>query len=267
MHQWSTTPLNNQTADSRANWQEGQPASSLNNSARGLMSTVAFWRDDNLGTLLATAGASNTYTLTTGQGLIDPATVSGTPAITHPFTLRITFSAAPTGMATNPLKLAIDGAAAATVVRADGNALVDGDIVTTRSYPIVGYGFTSGALTTIRLAMLTPSEIKAAVGNVVSLSSQSLSGSTGYRVWSDGAVEQWGFTSTSGDQAIPFPVQFPNACRSVVVTPVSGASTSAFTATVDAVTAANFVVRPREIPASGGVLTSTAPVYWYARGF
>ncbi|TXN43582.1 hypothetical protein [Methylobacterium sp. WL7] len=266
-HQWSTTPLDNQTADARAQFQEGQPASSLNDGCRGMMASSALWRDDNIGVALtAAAGPKNAYTLTTGQGLIDPTTVGGTPAITHPFSLRINFSAAPTGLTANPLTLAIDGAAAAAVTRADGTPLVEGDIKASRSYLIVGYAFTSGALTQIRVLSMLPSEVSASLGNVVRLTAQSLSGSTGYRVWSDGAVEQWGFASTSGDTTVGFPIQFPNACRSVVVTPVSGATASAFVAMIDAIAPTSFVVRPRQID-PGSVIQAYSPVYWYARGF
>lgn len=169
MHQWSTTPINNQSADARAYLVEGStPVSGINNAIRGAMATAALWRDDNLGvSLVAAGGAGNAYTVSTGQGLIDPTTQVGgaTPAITHPFSLRITFSAAPTGMATNPLKIAIDGAAAATVTKADGSALVDGDVKVGKSYEIVGTTFSAGALTQIRLLGTVPSDYASAASS------------------------------------------------------------------------------------------------------
>jgi microcystin-dependent protein len=162
MHQWSTTPLNNQTADSRAQWQEGQPASSLNNSARGLMATVAFWRDDNLGILLATLGANNAYSVTTGQGLIDPASTAGggTAKISHPFSLRVVLPAMNTAVATTAPTIAIDGAAAVPLKRRDGSALQDGDL-TGVPVEILGDTVTSGAITRVRILDVLPSEIKA----------------------------------------------------------------------------------------------------------
>lgn len=158
MHQWSTTPLNNQTADSRANWQEGQPASSLNNSARGLMSTAAFWRDDNLGTLVATLGAGNVYTVTTGQGLIDPASTAGggTAKISHAFTLRVVLPALNTAVATSAPTIVIDGAAAVPLRRRDGSALVDGDL-TGLPYEILGDTITAGAYGRARILGTLPS--------------------------------------------------------------------------------------------------------------
>jgi hypothetical protein len=214
MHQWSTTPLNNQTADSRAQWQEGQPASSLNNSARGLMATAAFWRDDNLGvSLTAVAGSSNVYSLTTGQGLIDPATVSSTPAITHAFSLRVTFATTPTGIATNPLKLAIDGAAAATVTRADGSALVDGDITAGKSYPIVGYAFSGGALSQIRVISILPSEVNALADARVNAALPAIIASIGSPVQKTGdtMTGRLNFAPTATNSLYSYTAQFSNA--------------------------------------------------------
>ena len=41
--QWSTTPANNATAATAINWAEGQPPSSVNDSARQMMADVAAW--------------------------------------------------------------------------------------------------------------------------------------------------------------------------------------------------------------------------------
>lgn len=41
--QWSTTAANNATADPSINWQEGQPPSSVNDSARAMMAAIAAW--------------------------------------------------------------------------------------------------------------------------------------------------------------------------------------------------------------------------------
>jgi hypothetical protein len=41
--QWSTTAANNATADPSINWQEGQPPSSVNDSARAMMAAIATW--------------------------------------------------------------------------------------------------------------------------------------------------------------------------------------------------------------------------------
>lgn len=159
MHQWSTTPLANQTADIRANWQENQPASSLNNSARGMMATAAFWRDDNLGTLVATLGANNVYTVATGQGLIDPASIAGggTAKISHPFSLRVVLPAMNTAVATTAPTIVIDGAAAVPLLRRDGSALADKDL-SGIPYEILGDQVTAGSVSRVRILDPLPSD-------------------------------------------------------------------------------------------------------------
>lgn len=141
MHQWSTTPINNQTADARAQFPEGQPIPSLNNGVRGAMATAALWRDDNLGaSLLATLGQNNVYTVSTGQGLIDPKSQGTglTANITHPYSLSLAFDTSLSGSLANPPTLVVDGAPAVPLLRSDGSALKDGDILTTRPYVLLG---------------------------------------------------------------------------------------------------------------------------------
>jgi microcystin-dependent protein len=63
---WSQTAASNATSDSNVNWAEGQAPSSVNDSARAMMSSVAKWRDDTNGSI-ATAGTSTAYTVTSNQ--------------------------------------------------------------------------------------------------------------------------------------------------------------------------------------------------------
>jgi hypothetical protein len=87
---WSQTAATNSGSDSNVNWAEGQAPSSVNNSARAVMASVAKWRDDLNGTL-TTGGSSTAYTLTTNQtfaSLVDGLEVS--------FKLNVTSGAAPT---------------------------------------------------------------------------------------------------------------------------------------------------------------------------
>jgi microcystin-dependent protein len=64
---WSKTSANNDVADTAINFQEGQAPSSLNDSCRAVMSSVAKWRDDIAGTVLVTGGVGTAYTLATNQ--------------------------------------------------------------------------------------------------------------------------------------------------------------------------------------------------------
>lgn len=63
---WSQTAASNNTADSNVNWAEGQAPSSVNDSARAMMASVAKWRDDLNGTN-ATTGGTTAYVLTSDQ--------------------------------------------------------------------------------------------------------------------------------------------------------------------------------------------------------
>lgn len=65
---WSTTAASNNTSDANnsVGWSEGQAPSTVNDSARAMMSSVALWRDDITG-VLVTAGSGTAFTLTTNQ--------------------------------------------------------------------------------------------------------------------------------------------------------------------------------------------------------
>lgn len=63
---WSQTAANNDDADSAVNYAEGQAPSTLNDAGRGLMSSVAKYRDDTAGSL-ETGGTTTAYTLTSNQ--------------------------------------------------------------------------------------------------------------------------------------------------------------------------------------------------------
>lgn len=73
---WSQTAATNANADPSVNFAEGQAPSSVNDSARALMASVAKWRDDNAGKLL-TGGSATAYTLTTNTGFFSKATMDG----------------------------------------------------------------------------------------------------------------------------------------------------------------------------------------------
>jgi microcystin-dependent protein len=71
--QWSKTSATNGTADPNIDWSEGMSPSSINDSARAMMSQLAGWRDDISG-LLTTSGSSTAYTVTTNSGYCPSAT-------------------------------------------------------------------------------------------------------------------------------------------------------------------------------------------------
>ncbi len=110
---WSQSPASNATSDSNINWAEGQAPSSVNDSARAMMASVAKWNNDNNGTLV-TSGSSTALTLVTNQ--VEASLVSG-------YTVRFQFGTAAGAAAT----LAVDGLAAKPLQAYNGIALIGGE--------------------------------------------------------------------------------------------------------------------------------------------
>lgn len=63
---WSRTAASNATADAQVNWAEGQAPSTVNDSARAMMASLAGYRDDIAGAIV-TGGTSTAYTVTSYQ--------------------------------------------------------------------------------------------------------------------------------------------------------------------------------------------------------
>jgi microcystin-dependent protein len=87
LFKWSRTASSNATADGSINWAEGQPPSSVNDSARATMAAVAKYRDDISGAIV-TSGASTAYTVTSYQSFgaltqMDGAMIAFTPHATN----------------------------------------------------------------------------------------------------------------------------------------------------------------------------------------
>lgn len=108
---WSTTAASNSNADSNVNYAEGQAPSSLNDSGRALMASVAMYRDDMAGSLL-TGGTSTAFTVTTNQGF-------GSLPLLNARTLVIRFNATNGASPT----LSVDGLTA-KAIRVDASTAV-----------------------------------------------------------------------------------------------------------------------------------------------
>lgn len=85
MWQWSKTSATNATADPTINWREGQPPSSVNDSARAMMAAVASYRDDISGSLV-TGGTSTAYTLSSNSAYGSLANLDGAKICFSPHT-------------------------------------------------------------------------------------------------------------------------------------------------------------------------------------
>jgi hypothetical protein len=119
---WSKVAASNATADSNVNFAEGQAPSSLNDSARALMASVAMYRDDVSGAL-TTSGSSTAYTLSTNQVFPSLAAMSGKLVA---FVPHATNGASPT--------LNVDGLGAKTILTASGTAVATGALLANAVY-------------------------------------------------------------------------------------------------------------------------------------
>jgi len=101
---WSRTAASNSTADAQINWAEGQAPSSVNDSARAMMASLAGYRDDIAGAI-TTGGTSTAYTVTSYQVFDTLAHMSGqviafTPHTTNGATVTLNVD----GLGAKPLR-------------------------------------------------------------------------------------------------------------------------------------------------------------------
>lgn len=121
---WSTTAATNSSADSAVNWAEGQAPSSVNDSARAMMASVAKWRDDMSGAI-TTAGTSTAYTATTNQTFASLSALDNRILTIVPHT---TSGASPT--------LAVDSLTAKAINISTGVAVPSGFLVSGTPYVV-----------------------------------------------------------------------------------------------------------------------------------
>lgn len=103
---WSRTAASNGNSDSGVNMAEGQAPSTLNDGGRGVMASVAMFRDDISGAI-ATGGTSTAYTVASYQGFASLAALSGqmiafTPHTTNGATVTLSVD----GLTAKPLRSA-----------------------------------------------------------------------------------------------------------------------------------------------------------------
>ena len=114
INRWSRTAISNATADPDINWQEGQLANTINDSARAVMAAIAAFRDDLAG-LTVTAGTGNAYTASVFANIDTYRTG---------LAFWCKFDRANTGACT----LSVNGLTTVAFTKSDGTDFVTGDI-------------------------------------------------------------------------------------------------------------------------------------------
>ena len=118
LYDWSVTAANNDNADSNINWGEGQPASTVNDSARAQMAAVAAFLQQINGAGTS-GGTNNAYTFTSAAGNALIAYAAGN---------IICFKASEDNTATPPATLNVDGLGAKALKKFGSTDLVANDI-------------------------------------------------------------------------------------------------------------------------------------------
>ena len=119
---WSTTASSNGNSDASINFQEGQAPSTVNDSARALMSRVKHFVNMLSGNTTQ-GGASNAYTLTSGESL-------------SAYADGMLFMWSPNGDSTGAVTLNLDTIGAKKVYMPDGTQAGSGDLDADSSYLI-----------------------------------------------------------------------------------------------------------------------------------
>lgn len=141
---WSQTAGTNATADSAVNWAENQAPSTVNDSARGLMASVAKWRDDISGSL-TTGGTSTAYTLTSNQSFASLSALGGQMLYMK---MSATSGASPT--------LAVDGLTAKALTTDGSTAIATGALISGSIWGVT-YNVSAGAFIVHAAPSATPS--------------------------------------------------------------------------------------------------------------
>lgn len=147
---WSTTSATNSTADPAISWVTGMAPSQVSPSSRAMMASVARWRDDTSGLLIA-LGTSTALTVTTNQGL------SATPNDGQMIAIRLNFGHAA------GVTLAADGGTAFPIQSTIGVPLPVGTLVPGSPYTVMFRAATNVWL--LRDFHANPSEIP--VGGII----------------------------------------------------------------------------------------------------
>src|SRR6266487_1167399 len=152
---WSTTALNNGTADSGINFAEGQTRVSLNNSARGMMAAIAKDRNLKNGSI-TTGGTASALTFTSGVGYTSV-----------PTGLCIRLKNGITNIGSTSLNM--DGIGAVTIKDFFGADLVSGSMVVNTYSDLLYNGTNWILITPVQIGGFTTGDIKSTLKTTADL--------------------------------------------------------------------------------------------------
>jgi microcystin-dependent protein len=169
VYSWSQIAASNAGADNTVNWAEGQAPSSINDSARAMMASVAKFRDDISGSIVTT-GTSTAYIVSSNQDFDTLAHFGGQMIAFCPHTTN----------GAGPVTITIDGFANLPLRSSPNTELPAGVLVQGTPY-ICSYNATDNALYL-----------------------QSFYGASPYLIPLGASIEFWGTTPPNSSFALPY---------------------------------------------------------------
>lgn len=203
---WDTTAANNGDSDGNINFAEGQAPSTVNDSARALMARVAHWLN-MLGSNVTQGGASNAYTLTSGESL--SAYSAG---------MRLLWQ--PNADSTGAVTLNVDAIGAKKVYMPDGTQAGSGELDSDSLYDVVydaSLDTSSGGFKIVGFpdTTLTAGDYLTVSNNLSDIASASTArGNLG--AYGSGSDVSFGTVTASGDVAIDTDTLFVDVSSATV---------------------------------------------------
>jgi hypothetical protein len=188
VYAWSTTAVNNATADNTINWAEGMAPSAVNDSARAQMAAEKKFFNDAVTIAHTTGGTSAAYTLTTDSGYD---TLAHLDKQQLTFVPHATSGAAPT--------LAVDGLAAKPINGpASGTAIPTGALVQGVPYAVLYDNANNQFILLGYRDTLLNATITGTLGVTGAATLSSTLGVTGASTFTGATTHSGGLTSTTG---------------------------------------------------------------------